>query len=559
MGTKVLRCVSLMIFIMVMNFIEVQGQDLTVSDTQNSGCLRTRSYDGEEGQIPTIILEKESNILSVQLINYESNCATYDFAVNSSIREGDDDLTCSLSINVAPLTGDIITSCICPFNVSFTVNDLEQNSFYLTCWWYKGLVEMIEGEPLVLKDVKEDVTIDGMNYTLRKAMRHAMVTKNEYTGEVNIPSELSYEGQTYSVTSIDGYAFRENTTVTKITIPRTVKYMNFEETKEIDGSPFIGCTALKSIEVEEGNPVLCAIDGVLFNKEKTRLYTYPAAANHTSYTVPEGVTKVEVLAFSKNQHLVNVTLPDQITSLGSSVFYGCTNLEEVTLPSNLKTLEGWMFGECKHLKSVTIPDGVTYLGISLFSGCSSLTSVTMPESVKSTGYAIFENCKSLRNVTLSPNLDEINHNLFLNCSSLKEIIIPEGVTAIMSNAFQNCTTLRTIDIPESVYRLGDYVFSGCKLESLYIRGIIDSRWIDDYVFKGMDTKTKLYVQPSEVEKFQRIYRGKVYPIPDQTNSIFYSIRFKNNSSELFDLQGRQILGEPNRGIFILNGQKRIVK
>ena len=40
-----------------------------------------------------------------------------------------------------------------------------------------------------------------------------------------------------------------------------------------------GCTALESIEVEEDNPILCAVAGVLFNKEKTRLYTYPAAAN----------------------------------------------------------------------------------------------------------------------------------------------------------------------------------------------------------------------------------------------------------------------------------------
>ena len=56
----------------------------TASDVQNSGCLsKTR---GEEAQMePTIILTKEGSTLSVQLLNYESNCATQDFNVSSQV------------------------------------------------------------------------------------------------------------------------------------------------------------------------------------------------------------------------------------------------------------------------------------------------------------------------------------------------------------------------------------------------------------------------------------------------------------------------------------------
>ena len=486
----------------------------TVSDVENSGCTaRARGAEYEE-PVPTIILTKEGSVLSMEVQNYISNCATADFDVKSSISEGSDGAPFSLTINVIPITGEVLADCVCPFNVSFIVRDLEPNSFYLNCWWYKGQVELTEGEPLVLEDAYEDVVVDGMNFTLRKAFHEAMLTRTKWVGEVRIPSELIYEGQTYSVTSIDNDAFTDNTTLTKVYIPQTIKGMDFYS--GINMNPFAGCSALKSIEVEEGNPILCTVDGVLFNKEKTRLYCFPAADSRTSYTVPKGVTWIDGSAFAYNHHLVSISLPDEVTSLGASAFYDFTNLEEVNLSSNLKTLAGYLFWNCKHLKSVIIPKGVTYLGINLFNGCTSLTSVTMPESVTSVDTSIFENCTSLKSVKLSPNLDRINHKMFLNCSSLADIQIPKSVISVWSNAFKGCKALKTLDLPESVTRLGEFVFSGCKLDSLFIWGIIDFRLSDHYwLFDGMGTQTKVYVQPSQVDKFKAIYKGPVYPLPEQ--------------------------------------------
>ena len=558
MKDDILRFKFLMILMMVMNVVDAQGQELPISDAQHSGCLRVSDYEKEEEEvepIPTIILEKEGNILSVQVQNFISNCATQDFEVNSSITAGNEDLPCNLSIHVVPVIGEDYTACECPFNVSFTVHDLEQNSFYLDCWWYDGVVELQDGETLVLADLYEDVTLDGTDYSLRKAMHQAMLKKNEWVGEVSIPSEVTYEGQTYSVTSIDRDAFRDNTALTKVTFPSTVKNMDFDKESGFTRNPFFNCTALESIAVDEENPALCAIDGVLFNKEKTRLHAYPIAAPRTSYTVPESVTWIENNAFVKNQHLVNVSLPDDVTVLGSYAFSGCTNLEEVKLPSFLSALYLCTFQNCPHLKSVTIPDGVTYLGTRLFYGCTSLTSIAMPESVTKTDDAIFENCTSLKNVTLSSNLDIINYNLFLNCSSLSEINIPDGVTEIRSNAFENCSALKTLDLPESVTRLGWSPFIGCKLDSLVIRGILESNWISKSLFNGMGTQTKVFVQPSEVEKFKKIYKGPVYPISDDMNGISDFTLPEDNSSALFDLQGRRIFGEPSRGIYIQNGRK----
>ena len=183
----------------------------------------------------------------------------------------------------------------------------------------------------------------------------------------------------------------------------------------------------------------------------------------------------------------------------------------------------------------------------------------MPESVTKTDYAIFENCTSLKNVTLSPNLDHINERMFLNCSSLSEIQIPEGVTWVSTNAFKNCTALKTLDLPESVHKIYWSPFVGCKFDSLLIRGIIDSQWINEYLFSGMDTQTKVYVQPSEVEKIQKVYQGTVYPLPDEINGISETISPISNSPELYDLIGRRLNGIPQKGIYIRNGRKVVVR
>lgn len=505
----------LFIACMLASLTMLAQDELAVEDIKNSGCL-TQTRGGESDPLPTIVLTKEGNILSVQLLNFESNCVTADFIVTSTISGASGATPCSVNVSVTPyLPGDILASCECPYNISFTLRDLEANTFYLKCWWYEGLVTLEESKPLVLEDIWEKVTVDDVKYTLRKAFGCAKIEDGStQKGEYCIPSELNYEGKTYTVTSIDYSAFKDNKNLTKVTIPQTIKNMDLSNNVGFNTNPFSGCTALKSIEVEEGNPALSSLDGVLFNKEKTCLFSYPADAQRTSYTIPEGVNSVAWLAFSYSQHLQKVSMSDEVTSLSGSAFYESKSLEEVKMPSKLTYLGNWLFANCSRLKSVTIPQGVTSIGRNAFQGCTSLTSVTMPESVTEADYSVFEGCTSLESVTLSPNLERIMNHMFANCYKLKELLIPDGVTMILSEVFENCSSLKTLDLPESIYRLGDRVFAGCNLDTLYIRGIIESRWMVDDIFRDMGTHTKLYVQPSEVEKFKAIYKGPVYPIPE---------------------------------------------
>ena len=66
-------------------------------------------------------------------------------------------------------------------------------------------------------------------------------SKDEYTGTINIPSSVTIDGKTYSVVSINSYAFGGCTGLTEVSIPTSVR--------QISGNIFFGCSGLKNIIV----------------------------------------------------------------------------------------------------------------------------------------------------------------------------------------------------------------------------------------------------------------------------------------------------------------------
>ena len=316
-----------LLFIFTLMLFPMLASAQTVSDVQNSGCTARARGAAGEGPVPTIMLTKEGNILSVEVLNYEANCCTDNFHVTSNINSGSDGSPSSLSISVVPV-GALDCDCECPFNVSFTIRDLEPNSFYLKCWWYEGLVELTNGVPLVLEYKVEDVVIGEMSFRLLKVMHKAKLTKwTTEEKEIRIPSEVTYEGENYTVTSIDHDAFVDLEHLAKIAIPKTIRSTDLDVDGIIWANPFRECKSLEWIEVEEGCPLLSSVDGVLFAKNKTMLLGYPIASPRETYTVPEGVTNIRSGSFYHNKYLRKLVIPEGVTYLGWHLFSDTKSLE----------------------------------------------------------------------------------------------------------------------------------------------------------------------------------------------------------------------------------------
>ena len=78
----------------------------------------------------------------------------------------------------------------------------------------------------------------------------------------------------------------------------------------------------------EGNINYSDVDGVLYNKDKTLLISYPNAKS-VSYKIPNSVTSIERGAFDGCVNLTSITIPNSVTSIGKYAFNGCEELVNI--------------------------------------------------------------------------------------------------------------------------------------------------------------------------------------------------------------------------------------
>ena len=131
---------------------------------------------------------------------------------------------------------------------------------------------------------------------------------------MEIPAEL--DG--VAVVKVGDEAFKNNASVTSITIPDSVTSIGIKA--------FWNCTSLTSITVDANNLNYSSVDGVLFNKLQTLLIVYPAKKSDDSYATPDSVTSIGDGAFYRCTSLTSITIPDSIESIGEGAFEGCTSL-----------------------------------------------------------------------------------------------------------------------------------------------------------------------------------------------------------------------------------------
>ena len=133
---------------------------------------------------------------------------------------------------------------------------------------------------------------------------------------VNIPE---------SVTEIGSYAFAGCESLEKIYIPASVE--------QIGHWAFINCDSLTEITVSPDNPNYSSVDGVLYNKNKTRLICCPAGKTG-KITIPDTVHSIQNGAFSRCKKLTQVIIPKSVTSIDYGAFgfdyTRCYRYEEYT-------------------------------------------------------------------------------------------------------------------------------------------------------------------------------------------------------------------------------------
>ena len=226
--------------------------------------------------------------------------------------------------------------------------------------------------------------------------------------------------------------------------------------------------------------------------------------NLMNIDLPEKVRLVERSAFS-NTGISAMNWPKNATSIPDGAFV-YTNLKEFTVPEGVTEINLQAFYGCTDLIKISIPRSVTYIGSDVFANCRNLTIYGFRDSaaeayakantikfVSADYKVIFKDNGRTKKTEYVTEVRLVERSAFSNTgisamnwpknatsipdgafvyTNLKEFTVPEGVTEINLQAFYGCTDLIKISIPRSVTYIGSDVFANCR--NLTIYGFRDS-------------------------------------------------------------------------------------
>ncbi|MBR2318381.1 MAG: leucine-rich repeat domain-containing protein [Bacteroidaceae bacterium] len=253
--------------------------------------------------------------------------------------------------------------------------------------------------------IAEEIEVNGICYNITSPTeKTAEVTYGkEYTDIIEIPSTITYNGSTYSVTAIGADAFEECTGLEKITIPNSII--------SIGENAFCGCTGLKSIEI------------------------------------PNSVTSIEYTAFYDCSGLTSVTIGSNVKSIGDLAFYGCPAIENISVNANNK-----YFDNRNNCNAV-----IEKASNTLILGCKN---TIIPNGIKSIGEFSFYKC-AIKEVTIPEGVEDIKEGAFAFCPELTSVKIPSSIKNIEDGAFYECPALKDFisGIPaEKLFGINESIF-----------------------------------------------------------------------------------------------------
>ncbi len=284
---------------------------------------------------------------------------------------------------------------------------------------------------------------------------------------VEIPDKVSNGDKEYTVTEINGDAFR-NSNIIWVSIPGTIENMN---------SGFSGCKSLQTVIFNEGMKSTGSNGGIFWNcKGLKDVYFYDKEITIDSYTFENGPQK------------------DLLTIHG----YAGSTAETFAKENSIKfePIEEQTSTEAPPVEVEPFTDGnltFTVTGndtVKVTKFDNKTTDVVIPEKVNHDGVeytvvdiddSVFKDNQKIKSVNIPGTVAFINNYVFANCSSLESVTLNEGTINIGTSAFEK-TALTVIEFPKSMNKIGEYSFNG--IPTLKTIKINSNASIGMYAFGG---------------------------------------------------------------------------
>ncbi|MCH5225825.1 MAG: leucine-rich repeat protein [Muribaculaceae bacterium] len=377
-----------------------------------------------------------------------------------------------------------------------------------------GVVLLCFSLPLFAKD-GDDFTYDGVIYTVISESEKTCRTKagdlaqskagNDFSGELEIPAKVFFNGEEYSVIEIGSLSFYDNRNITSLKLNANIKIIGEQafylclgltgSLKIPDSVITIGDNAFRNCYGLTGS--LKIPDSVITIGEHAFLYCH---GFNGTLTLGNSLQTIGYDAFGNCEGFTgSLKIPDSVTSIGTCAFDGCKGFDgTLTIPNSIKTIRARTFNNCGFTGTLKIPESVTTIGDMAFNYCSGFTGdLKIPDSVISIGEGAFYNCNGFNGtLTIGNSITDIPKEAFGSCANLTgSLNIPESVITIGERAFSSCKGFTgPLIIPNSVKTIGANAFIWCRFtghliipDSIITIG--ESAFYEDFGGEGYESVT----------------------------------------------------------------------
>ena len=204
----------------------------------------------------------------------------------------------------------------------------------------------------------------------------------------NIPETVTYNETTYSVTSIEEWAFYNCSSLTSVTIANSVI--------SIGNNAFYNCSSLTYISI--GNSLTYIGYEAFYNCSSLNTLNFNAINCNdfynlspffdcpiTTINIGDSVQRIPNRFAKELSSLTSVNIGNNVTSIGNKAFEGCSSLQNITcLATNPPTLEDNTVFPNPNFATLTIPCG----SLEDYSASTSLWNMFFADRISENGYNV---------------------------------------------------------------------------------------------------------------------------------------------------------------------------
>ena len=303
-----------------------------------------------------------------------------------------------------------------------------------------------------------------------------------------------------------------NSTITEFHIPKSLK--------SLGTNPFLNCTNLSTITIDQANKNFSVIDNTVFSIDKKTLLIF--LCNRTgNYYIPNHVKSINSYSFAYSQ-LSQLTFSSSIETIGDYAFW-YSQISDFVFSSNnsVNIIPKYSFAYNDKLTKIELPEGVEVIENHAFRQCSSLTYFYIPTTLPAMNMlAPFLDCSTTLELYFHIDND-INkyYEIRSNIDNQNILYINNGT--ILVQLLKYYPQITNFSIPSSVEVISNYSFSlNSYMKSVLFENDSNIKIICDYSFNYCTQLDYFSIfNPSNKELLNIEYIGY--------NSFYYCTSFSN--------------------------------